>query len=455
VKEHRGRESRIVWVAILTAIVVAAYRISIAFLDKDLILFRPYAYLPVDDWVTNFLILWSLALLFSACRLWRSAADKQRELETIIVSVSPDVLLVTDARGLIRLCNPAVRLMFGYEPSDMIGASPDILYSATGAEGGPRALYESLERFGFHIGVASGRRRGGETFPVEILTGSLEGSPGKVVLIRDISERKRAEEQLRRAKEEAEAANRVKTEVLAELAQNYARLKELEDLRDNLTHMIVHDMKNLLFTISGNLEMLQRDAAKGALAAPQGLWADRALDSTEDLVQMVRSLLDISRMESGEMPLAKLTCDLGALVGEAVDRARTRAQEKSLRLQWRPASLSVNCDPDVVSRVVTNILGNALRYSPQSGLITVDLRQEGNRAVVSISDEGCGIPPQYHDRIFRKFARVEAARDGKEFSTGLGLSFCKLAVEAHGGQIGVVSDQGRGSLFWFALPLSA
>ena len=452
----RRRESTVIWLAIVTAIVVALYRIAVAFADRGLFLFQAYAFLPVEDWVTNLLIFWSLALLFAACRFWRRAAGRQKELENVIGSLSPDVLLVVDAQRTITMCNPAAKAMFGYEPAEIVGHKTELLYGDRRVHPGQRDVYNSLERFGFHIGFATGRRKTGETFPLEIMTGSRDASPGAVVLIRDISERKRAEEHILRAKEAAETANRIKSDVLAELAQNYARLKELEELRDNLTHMIVHDMKNLLFGISGNLEMLQREAAKGRLSPEQVQWTAGALDFTTDLVQMVKSLLDISRMEAGEMPLDKAPCDMGALIAETVERLGPRGQSKALHLVWSPTSLTVPCDRDVVSRILMNIAGNAVRFSPERGRIEFTCRREGNRAVISIADEGPGIPAQYHQRIFQKFGRLDGGRrdePGREYSTGLGLTFCKLAVEAHGGQIGVVSDAGSGSLFWFALPL--
>lgn len=153
------------------------------------------------------------------------------------------------------------------------------------------------------------------------------------------------------------------------------------------------------------------------------------------------------------MPLNKTVCDLGGLVGEACERLRSRAAERGVVIQWDPAPVSVTCDPDVISRVILNIGGNAVRFSPSGGRIAATVRREGRRAIVSFSDEGPGIAPQHHQRIFLKFGRVETGRDASGYSTGLGLAFCKLAVETHGGQIGVVSDVGRGSLFWFALPL--
>jgi two-component system sensor histidine kinase/response regulator len=114
-------------------------------------------------------------------------------------------------------------------------------------------------------------------------------------------------------------------------------------------------------------------------------------------------------------------------------------------------AVTVDCDPQIIERVIMNLLGNALKFTPAKGSIVVAVMQNGERCRVEVRDTGRGIPPEYLERVFDKFQQVEARKERKMYSTGLGLTFCKLAVEAHQGQIGVNSTVGVGSTFWFEL----
>ena len=131
------------------------------------------------------------------------------------------------------------------------------------------------------------------------------------------------------------------------------------------------------------------------------------------------------------------------------------AQAKSLAVQVSGDSASGSVDPDIIQRVFVNLLGNAIKCSPEGGTIGIDISLAGDSVRVTVSDQGPGIPEEYHQKIFEKFAQVELPKEGQVHSTGLGLTFCKLAVEAHGGRIGVESAVGRGSTFWFTLPEQA
>jgi two-component system sensor histidine kinase/response regulator len=125
---------------------------------------------------------------------------------------------------------------------------------------------------------------------------------------------------------------------------------------------------------------------------------------------------------------------------------------REMSLDAPPASVTVVADRELVLRVVQNLLGNALKFTPSDGWIRLGIEPDENRVCVRVRDNGPGIPAEYRERIFEKFGQVEARANGQKHSTGLGLTFCKLAVEAHGGSIGVESEIGKGSTFWFMLP---
>ena len=113
----------------------------------------------------------------------------------------------------------------------------------------------------------------------------------------------------------------------------------------------------------------------------------------------------------------------------------------------------VNCDADVVRRVIANLVANALKFTPRSGDVRLSVRAADGATHVAVADDGPGIPEDHRERIFEKFGQIEGSKEGRKNSTGLGLTFCKLAIEAHGGVIGVDSPESGGSAFWFELPI--
>ena len=233
-----------------------------------------------------------------------------------------------------------------------------------------------------------------------------------------------------------------------QLQKNYDQLQELERLRDSLVHMIVHDMRSPLTVILTALELLENTPLSGE--SDNGELLAVARGAVTGLNEMTTQLLDISRLEAGKMPLDKKNQDLVAILQQTLESLAPVAAGRRLELQ-APGSLSAVCDRALVSRVVANLVSNAFKFTPPDGTVLVALASQASRARVSITDTGCGIASDYHQKIFDKFSQAELRN--KRTGTRLGLAFCKLAVEAHGGNIGVESELGKGSTFWFTLPL--
>jgi len=274
----------------------------------------------------------------------------------------------------------------------------------------------------------------------------------------EVAERRRAQEALQRARDELEIRVERRTADLVAANRNLERevneRKQLEVLRDNLTHMVVHDLKSPLCGITGYLDLaLQR--GEGKLGKDLTYFIKEGLSSAEDLLEMINSLLDVNRMEAGKLPLNKCKSELTLLAERTVTRLSSLAIGKEIKIESPEGGVWCNCDPDIIYRVILNLLTNALKYVPdRGGKVQIVLSKENNHVSVVIEDNGPGIPAEYHEKIFEKFGRVESQHAGSIYSTGLGLTFCKLAVETHGGQIGVRSEVGKGSTFWVNLPLS-
>jgi signal transduction histidine kinase len=232
-----------------------------------------------------------------------------------------------------------------------------------------------------------------------------------------------------------------------ELGQSYARLQELEKLRDDLVHMIVHDMRSPLAVLMANLQLLEEAAA---VNEDDRHCIAEGLVSVRTLTRMTNDVLDVRRLEEGKLPLDLTVCDLTDLVARTRTLLAPLDPSRQVHVHSEGRS-TVRCDGGLIGRVLENLLGNAIKHTPIGSGIDVVVAGAGDRVRVLVSDQGPGVPAGATQRIFEKFG-APAGKGVTHHSAGLGLAFCKLAVEAHGGTIGVESLEPNGSRFWFELP---
>ena len=232
----------------------------------------------------------------------------------------------------------------------------------------------------------------------------------------------------------------------------YRDLKRAEGMRDNLTAMLVHDLRTPLTGLLTPLQMLEAEML-GPLDENQREVVHISHRSGQRLLGMVNALLDVSKMEAGEFVIHAQTIEVEPVLTRVIQIARPMEDGEGASIIAHCHQKTVTADPDLLERVLINLLGNALKFTPAKGQITLDARPAQNQGKTrfAVKDDGPGIAPEFQDKIFEKFGQVENRQAGAKFSTGLGLTFCKLAVEAHGGQIGVQSEAGKGSTFWFEI----
>src|SRR5215204_2769335 len=238
------------------------------------------------------------------------------------------------------------------------------------------------------------------------------------------------------------------------LEQSFRKLRELEKVRDDLMKMIVHDLKTPLTTVLGTLEMLGTGDF-GAVTETQRRAIRDCEGKADELLALINDLLEIARLEEANLPLDVSAVSPRTLVDEMMHEWAMRFQQEGARgtAEGAPDAPRIAADAQLLKRVLANLLQNALTHSGHAVELRIVVRREAEGALFTVADNGPGIPPEYHELIFRKFERAKNPNVPRVRSSGLGLAFCRLVAEAHGGKIWVTSSEGRGSAFHLLLPL--
>ncbi len=333
---------------------------------------------------------------------------------------SIDPILITDLNGLITDANHTATIFFGYERNELVGQRITRLHRmGTAFLGSDR--FQSLK---------SGKALNYQT---RITTKTNA----------EIMVEVHAKLIQRRGQEFIQWIQRDLTEHL-----------QLEEMRNDLISMIVHDLRSPLGNVMSSLEVVQ--ASLPLENEIEHTLLSIAARSASRLSRLIDSLLDIRRLEEGQVNLNKEQTNLSALIVEAVEQVETNAKDKGLFIknEVSPRLPYVDVDTDMVRRVIINLIENAIKYTPtDGGTITLQAKAGPQEITFSVRDTGPGIPRAEHTRIFDKFERLNQVAAPK--GLGLGLAFCKLAIEAHGGRIWVESRAGQGATFSLTLPFSA
>jgi len=252
-------------------------------------------------------------------------------------------------------------------------------------------------------------------------------------------------------------ADQLITNRTLELEHAYTNLREAEGLRDDLTSMIVHDLRNPLTAITANLDLIGKTMNDPAYAGASPRFLNGARASGQRMMGMIDDLLNLSKLEAGELHPVLTPVYLPTLLAEKEESFRPQAEkeEKTLTIN-APAQLpTILADAGLIGRVVDNLINNAFKYTESGGRIEVNVEHNDHTLTLRVRDDGQGVSPEYQQLIFDKFVQ-EADASGAPLrkGTGLGLAFCRLAVEAHGGRIWVESTPGAGSTFSFTLPIN-
>lgn len=240
----------------------------------------------------------------------------------------------------------------------------------------------------------------------------------------------------------------------AALKEAARRELEIQKLRQAFVAMVSHDLRTPLTSVQVYLQLLT-GGALGGLSDKAREKGVRAEKSVERLVELINDLLEVEKLESGAVNLKLVPVTVAEILQGSIEAVADLAEKEQVDLDIADSSLGITVDRDRIIRVLTNLLGNAIKFSEPGKTVSVEVLETDTMVEFHVRDEGPGVPSELCEAIFEKFRQVKESDSTEKGGTGLGLPICKAIVEQHGGTIGVVSQEGSGSDFWFCLPRNA
>ncbi|NNK41526.1 MAG: PAS domain S-box protein [Myxococcales bacterium] len=389
-----------------------------------------------EPWVIAGLLLALLAVVAwlsgrGARRLTRRSLDRRQakirndetRLRTTICTVI-DPLITIDARGIIESVNPATKRIFGYEEKELIGKNVSILMPKGEQRAHDGYLRRYLETEEPHI-IGHGRevtcmRKSGEEFPADLSVNEMWVNDERkfVGLVRDITERKKADQQ-----------------------------------KSDFVSVVSHELRTPLTSIRGSLGLLMSPVAGDLPESARELLAI-AVRNSDRLIRLINDILDLQKIESGEIAVNEEAIDVGSFLEHAVEDNQGIADTfgVTLVLTNDAPGEKVCADRDRLMQVITNLISNALKFSPREGAVELLLKDAGDDLRFAVRDQGPGIPEEFQSKIFDRFSQADSSATRKQGGTGLGLSIAQSIMELHGGSLQFTTQEGQGTTFTFTLP---
>jgi PAS domain S-box-containing protein len=374
----------------------------------------------------------------TAQALRRSEADHRAIFER-----SPIGIVRVSGEGELVESNPAVLSMLGYDFATLRESSwPDLM----------RAYDQAASRLRLApllAGVPAGSSvqiraatSAGKWLWLQMTTTSIPDSSGRpvhvLVMIEDVTTVRETADQLAEALESQRSAN--------------ANLEKLDHTKTEFLSIVSHEFRTALTGIQGFSELIRDGGLEPDEVRAYGGYI---FNDADRINRLIGDMLDLDRMESGRMSMRSGDVDINEVLTEAIARAGTSAATVEFKADFDPRLPIVAGDRDRLIQVVSNLVNNAVKYSPDGGTVTLSTRGEGGFALISVTDTGLGIPPDEIGHVFERFRRVRSGAAQSIPGTGLGLTIVKQIVEMHGGKIWVESAVGHGSAFHFTIPLAA
>lgn len=357
----------------------------------------------------------------------QESLDRARRYSELILNSAGDGIYGVDRDGVVTFVNPAAARMIGWDVHQFVGQPEHLAVHHSHSDG---AAY-GWDRCPIHTSITEGSihqvvdevfwRRNGLSFPVEYISTPIvvdDEIAGAVIAFRDITER-----------------------------------LEVERMKGEFVSVVSHELRTPLTSIRGSLGLLAGTMAD-ALPDKGKRMLTIAVDSTERLTRLINDILDLERMSSGKMTMSRGPCDAAALVSQSIDAMTAMAENAHVTLSATVPEARLWADSDRVIQVLTNLLSNAIKFSEPETSVCVETQRLPRYVRFQIKDEGRGIPTDKLRSIFGQFQQVDASDSRKESGTGLGLAICHTIISQHDGVIWAESVDGKGSTFFFTLPVA-
>ncbi|MCA1664565.1 MAG: response regulator [Myxococcales bacterium] len=336
----------------------------------------------------------------------RERAERAEAVVAELLQQLPEALLATDEAGVIRFANSPAEELLGDRGRTLVGRDiGDVIPALTVAE-----LARTARQLGGDLSV------GGETFAPAVRRMDMAGfGRGYTITLRNVTAKRRA-----------------------------------DDRRLDFYSIIAHDLRSPLMAIIMRTELLRR-GARGAVTGETVAELDKVRDRVRDLVSLINDFLDLARIEGAGLKVEAAPFDLNALIADVIDDFRPTAEAAKLEIRFDGAvEAPIVGDRRRMMQVVTNLVSNAVKFTPSGGHIAIASESQGALVEVRVTDDGRGIAADALPALFQRYSRVQDS--GELGGTGLGLLIVREIVEAHGGTVGATSEPGRGSTFWFRVP---
>jgi PAS domain S-box-containing protein len=378
-----------------------------------------FATRPLTESALNALVSVADEIALGIDRARASQALRASEaLTRAVVDNMMEALIIVDEKIIVRAMNPAAARIFGYAAEELVGRPLALLVPESVTEDPFFFLREARRRALGRVTEWEGRRKNGAVFPFELALFEFQTPEGRRFggSIRDISER-----------------------------------REVERLKKEFVSTVSHELRTPLTSIRGSLGLL----AGGVLGELPPQAAEVMAVAERNVVRLVRlinDILDLERFDTGRIEMNFETVALDSVFTRSLEAVRSFADQEGVTIETSPTAARVWGDGDRLVQVLVNLLSNAVKFSPRGSAVELSASQEAGWAQVRVRDRGRGIPSSFRGALFERFRQVEASDARQKGGSGLGLAICKAIVEQHGGSIGVESEEGRGSEFWFRVP---
>lgn len=362
--------------------------------------------------------------------------QSEERFRLLVSGVKDYAIFMLDPDGRVASWNAGAERFKGYQAQEIIGQPSSRFYT-------PEDIAEDKPGRGLRIAAAEGRaedegwrvRKDGSRFWANVVLTALRDPQGNLVgfskITRDITERKQTQEALLKAKDEAERSNKFKDQFLSTMS---------------------HELRTPLNAVLGFSDLLTEERY-GPLNDRQRRYVTHIHTGGKHLLRLINDILDLSKIEAGRLQLAIESVPVEASIAEVIDTLRPLADKKSQSLVVNTSpDLGVRADTTRFKQILMNLLGNAIKFTPEGGKIELTAHQLGEVVRVEVHDSGPGIPVEEQQRIFEAFHRLRQSEKGAE-GTGLGLAITRRLVELHGGHLDLESQPGLGSCFYFTLPI--